>query len=104
MLDFHGYFDLFKGDEHYHCASALQKSIRGSNDSAALYWCMRMLQGGEDPLFIARRSVSRIETIERHFFKFSSGTFRLVRIAGEDVGLADPQALPMAVAAMQVNS
>jgi putative ATPase len=43
-----------KGDEHYHCASALQKSIRGSNDNAALYWTMRMLEGGEDPLFIAR--------------------------------------------------
>ncbi len=71
MLDFHGYFDLFKGDEHYHCASALQKSIRGSNDSAALYWCMRMLQGGEDPLFIARRSVFRIETVA--FFNFLLG-------------------------------
>lgn len=43
-----------KGDEHYHCASALQKSIRGSNDNAALYWTMRMLEGGEDPMFIAR--------------------------------------------------
>ena len=46
-----------KGDEHYNCASALQKSIRGSDDSAALYWLMRMFQGGEDPLFIARRLV-----------------------------------------------
>ena len=44
-----------KGDEHFHCASALQKSIRGSDDNAALYWCMRMLNGGEDTLFIARR-------------------------------------------------
>ena len=69
-----------KGDEHYHCASALQKSIRGSDDNAALYWTMRMLQGGEDPLYIARR---------------------FVRIASEDVGLGDPQALPMAVSAMQ---
>jgi len=69
-----------KGDDHYHCASALQKSIRGSDDTAALYWTVRMLEGGEDPLFIGRR---------------------LVRIAAEDVGLGDPQALPMAVAAMQ---
>ena len=69
-----------KGDEHFHCASALQKSIRGSNDSAALYWCARMLNGGEDPLFVARR---------------------LVRMAAEDVGLADPKALPLAVSAMQ---
>ena len=46
-----------KGDEHYNCASALQKSIRGSDDSAALYWLMRMFEGGEDPLFIARRLV-----------------------------------------------
>ena len=51
-----------KGDEHYNCASALQKSIRGSDDSAALYWLMRMFEGGEDPLFIARRLV-RYETI-----------------------------------------
>ncbi|TRY61583.1 hypothetical protein TCAL_01761 [Tigriopus californicus] len=69
-----------KGDEHFHCASALQKSIRGSDANAALYWTMRMLQGGEDPLFIARR---------------------LVRISCEDVGLADPSALGMAVSAMQ---
>ena len=69
-----------KGDEHYHMASALQKSIRGSNDSAALYWLMRMFEGGEDPIFIARR---------------------LVRIASEDVGLGDPTALGMAVSAMQ---
>lgn len=69
-----------KGDEHYHCASALQKSIRGSADNAALYWCMRMLHGGEDPTFVARR---------------------LVVTAAEDVGLADPRAMPMAVAAMQ---
>jgi len=57
-----------------------QKSIRGSDDNAALYWCTRMMQGGEDPLFIARR---------------------LVRAAGEDIGLADPSALPLAVAAMR---
>ena len=71
-----------KGDEHYNCASALQKSIRGSDDNAALYWSMRMLEGGEDPMFIARR---------------------LVRIASEDVGLGDNAALPMAVATMQVG-
>ena len=69
-----------KGDEHYHCASALQKSIRGSDDNAALYWCMRMLKGGEDPMFVARR---------------------LVVTASEDVGLADTKALSLAVAAMQ---
>ena len=46
-----------KGDEHYNCASALQKSIRGSDDSASLYWLMRMFEGGEDPLYIARRLV-----------------------------------------------
>jgi len=68
------------GDAHYAMASALQKSIRGSSDSAALYWLGRMLRGGEDPAFIARR---------------------LVRCASEDVGLADPSALPLAVAAMQ---
>ncbi len=69
-----------KGDEHYHCASALQKSIRGSDDNAALYWTMRMFLGGEDPMFIARR---------------------LVRIAAEDVGMGDPGALSVAVSAMQ---
>lgn len=69
-----------KGDEHYHCASALQKSIRGSDDNAALYWTMRMYESGEDPLFIARR---------------------LVRTAAEDVGLGDPSALNLAVSTMQ---
>lgn len=69
-----------KGDEHYHCASALQKSIRASDENAAIYWTMRMLESGEDPMFIARR---------------------FVRIAGEDVGLADPGALQMAVSTMQ---
>jgi putative ATPase len=68
-----------KGEEsHYNLASALQKSIRGSDVDAALYWAARMLVGGEDPRFILRR---------------------LVVIASEDVGNADPQALPMAVAA-----
>lgn len=50
--------ELFRiGDEHYHCISALQKSIRGSDDNAAIYWLARMLEGGEDPLYIARRLV-----------------------------------------------
>jgi putative ATPase len=68
-----------KGQEsHYNLASALQKSIRGSDVDAALYWSARMLVGGEDPRFILRR---------------------LVVIASEDVGNADPQALPLAIAA-----
>ncbi len=68
-----------KGQEsHYNLASALQKSIRGSDADAALYWTARMLVGGEDPRFILRR---------------------LVVIASEDVGNADPQALPIAIAA-----
>lgn len=69
-----------KGDEHYHCASALQKSIRGSDPNAAIYWTMRMFEGGEDPLFIARR---------------------FVRIASEDIGLADPNALTQAISTIQ---
>ena len=68
------------GDHHYDLASALIKSIRGSDPDAALYWMARMLKGGEDPLFIARR---------------------LVISAAEDIGNADPQALPLAVAAAQ---
>ncbi|CAM9479355.1 unnamed protein product [Lampetra fluviatilis] len=68
------------GEEHYNCVSALHKSLRGSDASAGLYWLARMLEGGEDPLFVARR---------------------LVRFASEDVGLADPVALPQAVAAYQ---
>lgn len=68
-----------KGEEHYNMASALQKSIRGGNDNAALYWTMRMVKGGEDPRFIARR---------------------LVRTAAEDIGLGDPQALNLAVSTM----
>ncbi|WDI31013.1 replication-associated recombination protein A [Hyphococcus flavus] len=68
-----------KGQEsHYNLASALQKSIRGSDVDAALYWAARMLAGGEDPKFILRR---------------------LVVIASEDIGNADPQALPLAIAA-----
>ncbi len=68
-----------KGQEsHYNLASALQKSIRGSDADAALYWAARMIVGGEDPKFILRR---------------------LVVIASEDIGNADPQALPIAIAA-----
>lgn len=65
-------------DQHYNLISALHKSVRGSDPDAALYWFCRMLEGGEDPLFIARR---------------------LIRMATEDVGLADPQALSITVAA-----
>ncbi|XP_037537581.1 ATPase WRNIP1 [Nematolebias whitei] len=68
------------GEEHYNCISALHKSMRGSHESASLYWLGRMLEGGEDPLYVARR---------------------LVRFASEDVGLADPAALPQAVSAFQ---
>lgn len=68
------------GEEHYNLISALHKSMRGSDPDAALYWLGRMLEGGEDPLYIARR---------------------LVRFASEDVGNADPHALAIAVAAMQ---
>ena len=68
------------GDNHYDIASAMIKSIRGSDPDAALYWIARMLKGGEDPLFIARR---------------------LVISAAEDIGNADPQALVIAVAASQ---
>ncbi|WP_425397268.1 replication-associated recombination protein A [Aeoliella sp.] len=70
------------GDEHYDCASALIKSIRGSDPDAALYWLARMLEGGEDVRFICRR---------------------LVILASEDIGNADPHALPLAVAAMQAT-
>jgi len=68
------------GDQHYDLISALHKSLRGSDPDAALYWLGRMLEAGEDPLYIARR---------------------LIRFATEDVGLADPQALVVAVAAQQ---
>ena len=68
------------GEEHYNLISALHKSMRASEPQAALYWLVRMLAAGEDPLYIARR---------------------MVRFASEDVGLADPQALPLALAAMQ---
>ena len=68
------------GEEHYNLISALHKSVRNSDADAALYWLARMLESGEEPLYIARR---------------------LVRMASEDIGLADPQALGIAVAAMQ---
>jgi putative ATPase len=68
------------GDQHYDLISALHKSLRGSDPDAALYWLGRMLEAGEDPLYIARR---------------------LMRFASEDVGVADPQALVIAVAAQQ---
>ncbi|XP_044524208.1 ATPase WRNIP1 isoform X3 [Gracilinanus agilis] len=68
------------GEEHYNCISALHKSMRGSDQNASLYWLARMLEGGEDPLYVARR---------------------LVRFASEDIGLADPSALTHAVAAYQ---
>jgi len=68
------------GDDHYDAASALIKSIRGSDPDAGMYWLARMLEGGEDVRFLARR---------------------LVILASEDIGNADPHALPLAVAAMQ---
>lgn len=68
------------GEEHYNLISALHKSIRGSDPDAALYWLARMLEAGEDPLYIARR---------------------LIRAASEDIGNADPQALCIAVAAKE---
>ncbi len=67
------------GDDHYNLISALHKSVRNSDADAAIYWLARMLEGGEDPRYIARR---------------------LIRIASEDVGLADPQALLQALAAL----
>lgn len=69
-----------KGEEHYNLISALHKSMRNSDPDAAVYWLARMLEAGEDPLYVARR---------------------VVRFASEDVGLADPRALEMAVAAYQ---
>ena len=68
------------GEEHYNLISALHKSVRNSEPDAALYWLGRMLEAGEDPLYVARR---------------------LIRMASEDVGLADPRALAVAVDAMQ---
>jgi putative ATPase len=68
------------GEEHFNLISALHKSVRNSDPDAALYWLARMLESGEDPLYVARR---------------------LVRMASEDIGLADPRALEVAIAAMQ---
>ena len=68
------------GEEHYNVISALHKSIRNSDADAGLYWLARMIEAGEDPLYVVRR---------------------LMRFASEDVGLADPQALVLAVAAQQ---
>ena len=68
------------GEEHYNLISALHKSMRNSDPDAAVYWLCRMLDGGEEPLYIARR---------------------LIRFASEDVGMADPQALPLAVSVYQ---
>jgi putative ATPase len=68
------------GEEHYNLISALHKSMRGNDPDAALYWLGRMLEAGEDPLYIVRR---------------------MVRFASEDIGNADPQALLVAVAALQ---
>lgn len=69
-----------KGEEHYNLISALHKSLRNSDPDAALYWLARMLESGEDPLYIVRR---------------------LIRFASEDIGVADPHALTIAVSAMQ---
>lgn len=68
------------GEEHYNLISALHKSMRNSDPDAAVYWMCRMLEGGENPLYIARR---------------------LIRFASEDVGMADSRALQVAVAAYQ---
>ena len=65
---------------HYNMISALHKSMRNSDPDAAVYWCMRMLDGGEDPLYIARR---------------------LVRFASEDIGMADSNALPLAISVFE---
>lgn len=72
-------YDKF-GEEHYNVISALHKSVRSSDPDAALYWLIRMLESGEDRLYIARR---------------------MVRIAFEDIGLADPRALEQAIAAVE---
>jgi len=69
-----------EGEEHFNLISALHKSIRGSDPDAGLYWLARMLDAGEDPLYVARR---------------------LVRMASEDIGLADPMAVVEAIAALQ---
>src|SRR3989442_3752380 len=68
------------GEQHFNLISALHKAVRGSDVEGSLYWLARILAGGEDPLYIARR---------------------LVRIASEDIGLADPPALSLALAAKE---
>jgi len=68
------------GDDHFDAISALHKTIRGSDADAGLYWLARMLERGDDPLYVVRR---------------------LIRFASEDIGLADPQSLPLAVATQQ---
>jgi putative ATPase len=68
------------GEEHYNLISALHKAVRGSDVEGALYWMARMISGGEDPLYLARR---------------------MVRMAAEDIGLADPRALSIALAAKE---
>ncbi|HXO04776.1 MAG TPA: hypothetical protein VN884_03995, partial [Candidatus Sulfotelmatobacter sp.] len=68
------------GEEHFNLISALHKSVRNSDADASLYWLARMLESGEDPLYVARR---------------------LVRMANEDIGLAEPHAVQVALAAMQ---
>ena len=70
------------GDAHFDTISAFIKSVRGSDSDAAVYWLARMLEAGEDPMFVARR---------------------IVILAAEDIGLADPQALSVAVAAQQAT-
>lgn len=77
LLERNSLFYDKKGEEHYNLISALHKSLRGSDVDAALYWLARMLESGEDPLYIARR---------------------LVRFASEDIGLADNNALQIALA------
>lgn len=72
-----------KGEEHYNLISAFHKSIRNSDSDAAIYWLARMLEAGEDPIYIARR---------------------IVRIASEDIGLAEPQAMLQAVAAYHATN
>ena len=69
-----------KGEEHYNLISALHKSMRNSDPDAAVYWLARMLEAGEDPLYVARR---------------------VIRFASEDIGLADPRALDQAIAVYQ---
>ena len=68
------------GEEHFNIISALHKAVRGSDVEGALYWLARMIEGGEDPMYIARR---------------------VVRMATEDIGLADPRALQIALAAKE---